>query len=292
MKICLYISPHLDDAALSCAGAMLGRVDAGERVVVCTIFTRSGSRHQDQQRHAEDLRALEPAGIEALHLGFLDAPKREGLRPSFESLLLSASRPNLEVIREIEHAIETVVARLNPDEIYLPLGVGGHVDHRLVFAARPEKARFYLERPYAFVPVLRALRRLELEGGAARGPDSAQQFLREIDSGSCGALLLEDERPRCAEVVARRMKSRFPQSGVRVALRRHWEPASSLPRAVKLIDAYESQVRWMFGEAGAGPHYRRHVARGDRWFEEEAHLFSAPRENLDGRAGRARRRSP
>ena len=38
MSTHIYLSPHLDDAALSCAGRMAGQVAAGETVRVANVF--------------------------------------------------------------------------------------------------------------------------------------------------------------------------------------------------------------------------------------------------------------
>ena len=50
----LYVAPHLDDIALSCAGAVLSRARAGRRVVACTVFTKSGDAAIDRARAAEE----------------------------------------------------------------------------------------------------------------------------------------------------------------------------------------------------------------------------------------------
>lgn len=264
--ICLYVSPHLDDAAFSCAGGILDRRAAGQRVIVCTVFSRSGNRQRDAQRRGEDRRALEDAGVEALHLDFVDAPAREGIRPSFEALVLRA-RLDRTLVREVKHEIVSVIARVKPDEVHLPFGVGGHIDHRVVFAARPPSARFYVERPYAFVPALRSLCRLTQEADD-RCP-SPEQILREFDLRGCGGLLLANERQSCAKVLAARLRRGLAgRSQVRV--RRHRYSASSLPAAVKMIDAYSSQVQWLFGARGAGSHYLRLTRMSTGWFEEEA----------------------
>lgn len=253
-------------------------------MVVCSVFTRSGSARRDAQRRGEDRRALEAVGIEPLHLGFMDAPARLGVKPSFEQLVLRA-RPDRALVRAVERALAEAISRLQPSQVYFPLGVGGHVDHRVVFAARPQRpgVRFYVERPYGFVPVLRALAGLTM--GAASTAPSPAEVLRQLDEGGCSALLLEAERRRCAEVLARRArrvtaalgsgkKRGFGAAlGASVTLRRQRYPAELFSEAVRMIDGYASQVRWLFGAEGAAPWYLRRARWGGGWFEEEALLL-------------------
>ncbi|MBX3184630.1 MAG: PIG-L family deacetylase [Polyangiaceae bacterium] len=280
----LYVSPHLDDAALSCAGGMLRQARSGARVVVCSVFTRSGSARRDAVRCGEDRRALEAAGIEPLYLGFMDAPARLGVKPSFEQLVLRA-RLDRALVREVERAIAEAILRVRPSQVYFPLGVGGHIDHRAVFAARPKRsgARFYVERPYGFVPVLRALCGIAM--GASSTVLSPDEVLRQFEEGGCGALMLEAERRRCAEVLARRARRMTVALGsgqgrgfgvalgAAVTIRRRRYPAELFSEAVRLIDGYTSQVNWLFGAEGASPQYHRHVQARGGWFEEEALLL-------------------
>ncbi len=268
VRTALYVSPHLDDVALSCAGGLLRRRAEGWRVVVCTVFTEGGPRRQAQARRAEDLRALRAVGAEAVHLGFEDAPFRERVAPSFQSLVLAAPL-QASLIEEVGAALAVQVRRLAPDEVWLPLGVGGHVDHRAVFAARPRGARFYEERPYAFVPALRRLRRLELEGGHLRSPPSAARVLRELSAGACGALLLPAERRTCAAELHRRLGQALPMEPRRLIAQVHRYSAQALPAAAALISAYGSQVRWLFGGKRVERLWRELAGLRGGWFERE-----------------------
>src|SRR5438093_1734972 len=88
----LYLSPHLDDAVLSCAGHILHERAQGRRVVVATLFGAGGGdeagRKLYQARRDEDRRALALLGAECLHLGLVDAPFRDDYYRSFQSILL------------------------------------------------------------------------------------------------------------------------------------------------------------------------------------------------------------
>lgn len=276
MLTCLYVSPHLDDVAFSCAGGLLSRVAAGQRVVVCTVFSAGAATREYRLRRREDQRALESAGAEWIHLDLEDAPSRERLTPSFEALVLDAPvRPP--VVRQVRGALREVVRRWSPDEIWLPLGIGGHVDHRTVFAARDaagSRVRYYEDRPYAFVPAFRTLRRLELCGGRLRALPTVASLERRIDSGACGRLLLAGERGRCvAALRARLARAHAPRADARWRSRAVHYPAASLTRATALIGAYRSQVRWLFGATPVTEIWSRHAgASGGGWFEREVRL--------------------
>jgi LmbE family N-acetylglucosaminyl deacetylase len=85
------LSPHLDDAALSC-GAMMMYAAGRTSVTVLTLFTEAGQPPHTlsarqylrqvgaksaqalyRQRRAEDLAALEPLGITCVHAGLTEA---------------------------------------------------------------------------------------------------------------------------------------------------------------------------------------------------------------------------
>ncbi len=263
----LYVSPHLDDAVFSCAGGLLKKVAAGEHVVVCTVFSAgTGS----ELRRAEDAAAMELLGAEAVHLGFEDAPDREGFAPSFPTLVLDA-QVQAELVREVAEAISAVVERLRPREVWFPLGVGGHVDHLTVFEAgcllrTAAPVYFYEERPYAFVPAFRAMRRLQLRGGRLRWVPNRRMIYEQIVRGGCRSLLDDDLATsigRLGEVLS------APHRGRGFDLRMHLShhPPERLVSAAALVDQYASQVRWLFGVESTPSVWRRHAGRDRSWID-------------------------
>jgi LmbE family N-acetylglucosaminyl deacetylase len=142
------LSPHLDDAVLSCWHALAGPGD----VVVINVFSAvpvpgtavptwdrmtgaDDSAARVRARLAEDAAALALAGRQAEHLGFLDGQYRD--RPP-DGLLAA--------LRERVPADAAVLA---------PASIGGHRDHVLVrdaalaLAAEGRTVSFYAELPYA-----------------------------------------------------------------------------------------------------------------------------------------------
>jgi LmbE family N-acetylglucosaminyl deacetylase len=92
----IYLSPHLDDAVLSCGGTMHGQIAAGEEVVVVNVFAGSpdypeystyarrqhrkwGSRDGSMAtRLAEDQAVLDQMGVTVENWGYLECIYRKG----------------------------------------------------------------------------------------------------------------------------------------------------------------------------------------------------------------------
>jgi LmbE family N-acetylglucosaminyl deacetylase len=153
----LYLSPHLDDVVFSCAGKILQDVANGGNVTIATVFS-SGSKRVSEEygaRKSEDKRAVEMLGAQCAWMGFHDAPFRSGFYNSFRRIILERDvEDNLEYVIRLRRAIENLAVSLGAKEIYAPLGIGTHIDHRLVFDAvsglSGRSITYYEERPYAF----------------------------------------------------------------------------------------------------------------------------------------------
>ena len=109
----VFVSPHLDDAALSCGGNIARLARAGTRVTVVTVFTADQSpgsalsplamrTHASwgvgdqpfEARRAEDAAACKAMGADAEHLGLLDAIyRRSAAGEPFYSRVLNAPDP-------------------------------------------------------------------------------------------------------------------------------------------------------------------------------------------------------
>ena len=264
----LYVSPHLDDAVLSCGGGILERARTGTRVLVATVFSH-GTEESHAHRRAEDARALAAAGAEAVYLGLLDAPFR-GVDGTFEGL--TGTAPDPAIVERVRTRVRELVGELDPDEVWLPAGIGGHVDHQSVFEARDaagERARLYADRPYAFVEPLVRLRRCELEGTSA---DVSEDELRDAieRAGVMGAFLA----PSVPTLRARLATARTP-TGLRIQIRAHRFPRSGLAAACALVDAYASQLGSLFGARASLSTYSRLATDGDAWLEHEVVVRSS-----------------
>ena len=170
----IYVSPHLDDVALSAAGQIGRRVSRGERVLIVTLFAgdepaqavlsplaagfhrRLGrQRRVVQMRRLEDRAAWELLGACHRHQEWPEAVYRIGagggraLYPSLRSLF-GRPAPEEPLGRSLRECLERLP---RCPRLFAPLGVGGHVDHVLAAeAARQaipaDRLHFYEEFLY------------------------------------------------------------------------------------------------------------------------------------------------
>jgi LmbE family N-acetylglucosaminyl deacetylase/O-antigen/teichoic acid export membrane protein len=157
----LFLSPHLDDAVLSCGGYISRLAAAGERVIIATLFTadlpegepvswlaqrnlRAWRMYDTQspfaERCQEDLRAARRLGVETIHLGLLDGMYR---RKQDGTIYYSKNTVGVPLDKEdealtgaaVQGLLREIAERYGPSEgltLFAPLGIGGHVDHVLV----------------------------------------------------------------------------------------------------------------------------------------------------------------
>ncbi|MCJ7567073.1 MAG: PIG-L family deacetylase [Anaerolineales bacterium] len=169
----LYLSPHLDDAVLSCGGLMAMQDARGEPVSVLTIFAgdppdwhisplaadlhaRWGKAGPPiAVRRAEDRLACGRLGSAVVHLNFPDAiyradPEVMPMYPSEEALFGEVHAQDMDLVEQIWGAFMDV--DLSMAEVYCPLAMGGHVDHRIIRLAAEMCKRpltYYFDFPYA-----------------------------------------------------------------------------------------------------------------------------------------------
>lgn len=164
----LYLSPHLDDAVLSCGGQIHRHTASGRRVAVLTVFAGDippgplGKLEADvlrwmgldretgmADRRAEDEKACGRLGAESLHWQIPEAPSRDRSLSDLESLFVPS--PELD-----EALIADLAERLgefrNVPEIVAPLGFGSHLDHHTVrhaaHRAFGDRIAYYEDFPY------------------------------------------------------------------------------------------------------------------------------------------------
>ncbi|PCC73668.1 N-acetylglucosaminyl deacetylase, LmbE family [Nannocystis exedens] len=245
----LVVSPHLDDAVLSLPAWLAARARV-ERVVVATVFSEGDAGYP--ARRAEDVAALSRLGAEPLHLGLLDAPERRGLPRSFRALVLGEVDAVDAAV--VARAIVAAVTRVAPEVVLLPLGVGEHLDHRVVQAAHASVAGrvgFYEDRPYALVrhAVRARLRRIgAVIDGEPVAPAPAEEYLASARAAAfVQAYLPADEREACLAPLAAMLSAPTPPE---LPLRREEHVFAALDlRAGPAVRAYASQLDALFGAA-------------------------------------------
>lgn len=167
MPRALFISPHLDDAAFSCAEPMLALREAGWQVDLATVFTASVSDPQGfalacqldkglsaevdymRLRRAEDIAFCDALDLAAHHLDLAEAPHRGYADVTALFGPVHADDPAPMAVAE---RLDMLRQRLAPDLWFAPIGIGGHVDHRVVIdaveAAAGARALRYADQPY------------------------------------------------------------------------------------------------------------------------------------------------
>lgn len=179
----IYMSPHLDDAVLSCGGTIYQQAQRGESVAVITVFPASpapseplspfaASLHDRWHesaadtdftdpaavRRAEDVRALAALGdgVQPVHYTLADCIYRRSTvtgEPLYasEDAIFGAVQPTDPALLDFE------ATPLPPAEaiIYAPLAIGHHVDHQIIhqwvrgWNLPVGQVRYYEDYPYA-----------------------------------------------------------------------------------------------------------------------------------------------
>ncbi len=170
----IYISPHFDDAVLSCGGLIWEQVRAGEQVEIWTIcagypppgglsaFAKQLHKDWDtgtaaetiRLRRKEDRTAAGIVGAKLRHLPLPDciyrrSPEGESYYP--EDVFVPPQAGDAAVfVPQIERRLRSLARPA--DRLVCPLSVGSHVDHRLTRHAveRLElPIQYYGDLPYA-----------------------------------------------------------------------------------------------------------------------------------------------
>lgn len=168
----VYISPHMDDAVLSCGGRIAMQVARGERILVVTVFSEI-----DETRAAcampsiapggfweiqeEDETAMERLGVDHLRLNYQDAACRQRFPLMRYGLHLRAAKRFAGILETLCTDLERICSATACQNLYFPLGIGQHIDHHLAFLIGDQLRQnlvvhpsviFYEDIPYAFIP--------------------------------------------------------------------------------------------------------------------------------------------
>jgi LmbE family N-acetylglucosaminyl deacetylase len=161
----LYVSPHADDVALSCPARLLADAARGRQVAVVTVFGEAGT----------------PAGPwTQVSLGLPEAARRSPAYSTFRDLAEGRHADDDSWLAQAAEAFSDLAHRTRAPQVYVPLGVGSHIDHRLAHEAclrafesgEGRDVFLYEERPEAFA---RGAVRARLGEVGARLPPAAAQ---------------------------------------------------------------------------------------------------------------------
>jgi glycosyltransferase involved in cell wall biosynthesis/LmbE family N-acetylglucosaminyl deacetylase/SAM-dependent methyltransferase len=175
----LFLSPHLDDAALSCGGLIHLLTSQNKSVHVITVFANEPNAKLSTfaqhlhakwgavkdlfaERRREDVTALHELGVKNIEQwDFAEAPYRRTADGNYsygtyEDLRGEFAAADHEIRQRIAEKIRARLKELPQTTIlYFPLSLGRHVDHQIVFAiglelsAEGQRVRFYEDYPYA-----------------------------------------------------------------------------------------------------------------------------------------------
>jgi LmbE family N-acetylglucosaminyl deacetylase len=211
----IFLSPHYDDAELSCGGTLAAMADAGEEPLILTIFggepdgplsSFAAEMHQAwglgpsdaiEHRRQEEACAANALGVESQWLNLPDAIYR-GERYLNDDHLFGAIHPlEATLYRDIRNAIFGYLEKhdIEPNTFFCPLGIGDHVDHQHVLAtARSLTYRGYSvvaweDYPYAGDPGVEVepVARRRSSGNADVRRLSEDQLTRKIAAINCYA---------------------------------------------------------------------------------------------------------
>jgi LmbE family N-acetylglucosaminyl deacetylase len=169
----IYISPHLDDAALSAGGFIFDQTQSGIPVEIWTIvcgFPPTGeltplaqaihsqwgttsAKETIQLRRAEDRKAADILGAKTVHFDVPDCIYRRGPDgdPLYTDIFVQPHKAEAKLPDQIA---QSIAPSLRPDDqIICQPGIGGHVDHILVRQAAERLNRplwYAADVPYLF----------------------------------------------------------------------------------------------------------------------------------------------
>jgi LmbE family N-acetylglucosaminyl deacetylase len=248
----LYLSPHLDDAVLSCAARIRQETGEGKRVFVVSVFTGADASREPlyRRRRAEDVGAIASLGATAVHLGLLDAPFRRSYYSSFRSIVLGSHPGDAEDEDTVRRVLEDVLRTDAPQQVFCPLGVGTHIDHRLTYQAAVavhdfRRLIFYEDRPYVLVPGQLAMRLADLSLQGDVPIHTPADFLKAFRAAHhVRTYLPENEREECEALLLRKLPAALV-SGRR--LRSEMVTASCSEEILAAIARYETQLADLYG---------------------------------------------
>ncbi len=174
----IYLSPHLDDAALSCGGQIFWQTRENSPVLIVTPMAGEPPAdlrpsdfvkelHQRwelvqdavQVRQAEDAAACHILGADFLHWPVPDCVYRTDpatggpCYPTWESVITTMHPADEAVVDFLARKLHQLPAA---EQVYAPLSAGNHVDHRLTRLAAErvfgEALIYYEDFPYAEKP--------------------------------------------------------------------------------------------------------------------------------------------
>jgi LmbE family N-acetylglucosaminyl deacetylase len=147
----LYVSPRKGDAFLSCAARLHVDASKGRTALVLTLFEGPSFREAGP--------LPDPAGVDHVSLGLERASRRHPKAAALSSLRFDTFPEDDPLRDRLARLLVDLRSRVAPRHVFAPLGVGGHLDHRIAhdacvaaFGGREAGRNVFLyeERPESF----------------------------------------------------------------------------------------------------------------------------------------------
>ena len=178
----IYVSPHLDDAILSCGGILFEQIRMGDQAAIWTVFAGDPPKgalppfaqtlHERWQlgsdaaanRRNEDIAACQQIGASFVHFNNPDCIYRRFPNTGLpvinaeEDLFPNEHPAEEDLIHLISAQIESALKDHFNFNLCLPMSIGGHVDHqitRLALEKTDFDLYFYADYPYLLKPETR-----------------------------------------------------------------------------------------------------------------------------------------
>lgn len=168
----IYLSPHFDDAVLSCGGLIWEQTHSGITVEIWTVcagnpppgptsdyaagmhkvWNTNSAQETVELRRTEDRNAGRRVGALVQHLSIADGIYRRTETGTLVYPTSVFSEPNPRDAKLSDNIAEQLLERLTQyDTLVCPLSLGGHVDHRITRMAAEKLKRplwYYADIPY------------------------------------------------------------------------------------------------------------------------------------------------
>jgi LmbE family N-acetylglucosaminyl deacetylase len=198
------VSPHFDDAVASCGGWIIDRLKMGETVLIATVFTSHITGKKPfrkkayrklldyDQRRAEDNAAMVSLGVDFIWLGYREFLFRENI-PLFRYWPCFRKTPvNVALSHALASDFLDICRKTGCKNLILPMAVGQHMDHQVVFQAgthllnkENETCRiiFYEDYPYVLFPNM-LYYRMKITGWLRMVPQNKNGICKPIQPSS------------------------------------------------------------------------------------------------------------
>lgn len=185
MRLCV-VSPHIDDALLSCGIRLQRQKTVGDDTFIVNIFNKGTN---GDNRRLEELAAAAAIKAEAYFLNEFDAPDRD-VRYKSDIALFHGDLAEVpaDFVPYISDRLADFFTAHKIDTAFFPLGAGTHIDHRITFEAgrllEKQGSRvaihYYEDRPYILWPGILQGRLYALGTDAILPATSAEQMMAAI----------------------------------------------------------------------------------------------------------------